>query len=308
VITYLDVFIPAFGLLALGAALKRLLLTDDAVWAGIERLVFWVLMPALLVSAIASLDLAALPLGRMALAIWLALLAGAVASLALSRLFGLRHASMTSVLQGGIRFNNLMGFAVTGGLYGAAGTALGAVATGLIVPFVQVVTVLAFALGPEAGGRISPRRVLRQLATNPLLLSCVIGFAVAALGGLPPGVKPLMRSLGQASVALGLLCVGAALSPGALRGRMAVQLATCAVKLGLVPLLTLLLGRAFGLDPLSQAAALIFMALPTATTSYVMSRAMGGDAPLMAALTTTEHLLAVVTLPLWIAGLGLGGS
>ena len=51
-----------------------------------------------------------------------------------------------------------------------------------------------------------------------------------------------------------------------------------------------------------------FMALPTATTSYVMARAMGGDAPLMAALTTTEHLLAVLTLPLWIALLGLGGQ
>ena len=53
-----------------------------------------------------------------------------------------------------------------------------------------------------------------------------------------------------------------------------------------MPLLTLWLGRALGLDPLSLAVALVFMALPTATTSYVMARAMGGDAPLMAALTT----------------------
>ena len=43
---YLDVFIPAFGLLALGAVLRRFLLRDGAVWAGIERLVFWALMPA----------------------------------------------------------------------------------------------------------------------------------------------------------------------------------------------------------------------------------------------------------------------
>ena len=42
------------------------------------------------------------------------------------------------------------------------------------------------------------------------------------------------------------------------------------------------------------------MALPTATTSYVMARAMGGDAPLMAALTSLEHLLSVATLPCWI--------
>jgi malonate transporter and related proteins len=308
VTAYLDVFIPAFGLLVLGVALRRFLLRDIAVWAGIERLVFWALTPALLLSSIASVDLAALPLGQMALAIWLALLGGTALSLLLAWAAGLDHASTTSVLQGGIRFNNLMGFALTGGLYGAAGTALGAVATGLIVPFVQVITIGAFALAPAtaAGGgrRFSPMRVLRQLATNPLLVACLLGFAVSALGGLPPGIGPFLRSLGGASVALGLLCVGAALSPGTLRGRVGLQAATSVIKLALVPAMTGAVGLALGLDRLSLMVALVFMALPTATTSYVMARALGGDAPLMAALTTTEHLLAVATLPLWIALLG----
>ena len=297
---FLDVFVPPFGLLLLGALLKRHLLPQDAIWAGIERLVFWALMPALLLSAIASVDLAALPLGKMGLAIWLTLLTGAAISLGLARLFRVDHPGTTSVFQGGIRFNNLMGFAVIGGVFGAGGTALGAVATGLIVPFVQTLTTLVFALGPTAGGRISPRRVLRQLLLNPLLLACLGGFAVALLGGLPPGVKPLLQSLGQASVALGLLCVGAALSLGALGGRLPLQLATSAIKLLLMPFLALWLGRWFGLDPLPLAAAVIFMALPTATTSYVMARAMGGDAPLMAALTSLEHLLSALTLPCWI--------
>jgi malonate transporter len=304
---YLDAFVPAFGLLALGALLRRRLLREEALWAGIERLVFWVLMPALLASAIASVDLAALPLGRMAAAIWLALLGGTAASLLLARAFALSHASMTSVLQGGIRFNNLMGFAVVGGIYGAPGTTLGAVATGLIVPMVQAVTVLAFALGRNGAGRVSPLRVLGQVLANPLILGCLAGFAAAALGGLPPGVQPMLRALGQAAIALGLLCVGAALTWGALRGRPGLQAATCAVKLVVVPAMTLALGRALGLDPLPLAVALVFMALPTATTSYVMTRAMGGDAPLMAALITTEHLLAMLTLPLWIALLGAGG-
>ena len=300
-VLFLDVFVPPFGLLLLGALLKRHLLPADAIWAGIERLVFWALMPALLLSAIASVDLAALPLGRMGLAIWLSLLLGAAISLGLAWLFRVDHPGTTSVFQGGIRFNNLMGFAVIGGVFGAGGTALGAVATGLIVPFVQTLTTLVFALGPTAGGgRISPRRVLRQLLLNPLLLACLGGFAVALLGGLPPGVKPLLQSLGQASVALGLLCVGAALSLGALGGRLPLQLATSAIKLLLMPFLALWLGRWFGLDPLPLAAAVVFMALPTATTSYVMARAMGGDAPLMAALTSLEHLLSVLTLPCWI--------
>src|SRR5687767_14088855 len=107
-VMYLDVFVPPFGLLLLGAVLKRWLLPQDAIWAGIERLVFWVLMPALLLSAIASVELAALPLGRMGLAIWLTLLAGAAVSLGLAHAFRSDHPTTTSVFQGGIRFNNLM--------------------------------------------------------------------------------------------------------------------------------------------------------------------------------------------------------
>ena len=44
----------------------------------------------------------------------------------------------------------------------------------------------------------------------------------------------------------------------------------------------------------------IFGALPTAVSAYSLARQMGGDAPLMAAITTTEHIAAIVTLPFWV--------
>jgi predicted permease len=298
VTAYLDAFVPAFGLLGLGALLRRTLLPDDAVWAGIERLIFWVLLPALLVAAIGSVRLGDLPILGMMTAIWAALALGTALAVWLARAHGQPHASMTSVLMGGIRFNNLIGFAVAGALFGLPGLALGAVATGLIVPFVQVVTTLAFALG--GGGRIRPLAVLRQVAMNPLILGCAVGFLVAGLGGLPVGVKPLLEALGRASVALGLLAVGAALSARALRDRLALQMWTAALKLLVMPGVTLALCLALGLGALPTAMAVLFMALPTAATSYVMARAMGGDAPLMAAITTSEHAISVLTLPLWL--------
>jgi predicted permease len=295
---YLDAFVPAFGLLGLGALLKRHLLPDDAVWAGIERLIFWVLLPALLVAAIGSVKLGELPVLGMMAAIWTALAIGTAASLLISRAYRQPHPAMTSVLMGGIRFNNLIGFAVAGALFGAPGIALGAVATGLIVPFVQFVTNTAFAAG---GGR-RPRigAVLRQILLNPLMLACGVGFLVAWAGGLPAGVKPLLESLGRASVALGLLAVGAALSVSAMADRLSLQIVTSLLKLIIMPGLTLLFCLWLDLPPLSIAMAVLFMALPTAATSYVMARAMGGDAPLMAAITSTEHLIAMVSLPLWM--------
>ncbi|MBE9604511.1 AEC family transporter [Acetobacteraceae bacterium H6797] len=298
---WLDTFIPTFGLLALGALLKRSILPDDAVWAGMEKLVFWALLPALLVGAIGGSDIMNLPLGGMAGTIWGGLLAGSIVSLLLARALGCGHPAMTSVLQGGIRYNNLMGFALGGALWGPPAIAMGGIVSAFIVPFVQVAITLAFSSG---GPRPSPARMLRQLLLNPLMLACFAGFALAALGGPPPGLAPLLRTLGQASVAIGLLAVGAALSPGALGSQPLTQLLTGMVKLAIVPAITLGLALLFGLEPMALKIAVLFMALPTATTSYVMARAMGGDAPLMAALITTQHVAAIVSLPLWVLFLG----
>ncbi|WP_137126854.1 AEC family transporter [Roseomonas sp. HF4] len=296
---WLDAFVPAFALLALGALLKRRLLKDDAVWAGMERLIYWVLLPSLIVAALAPLNLADLPLGRIAAAIWGALALGTLVAVMLSRALGLGRPAMTSVLQGGIRFNNLMGFAIVGALFGAAGTGFGAVATGIIVPFVQTATTLAFALGGDRGPP-RPLAILRQLLFNPLMMAVGLGFAIAALGGLPAGLAPTVQALGRASVALGLLCVGAALSLQSFSDRIGVQAATGALKLLVMPAATWGLCVLFGVPPLATAIAVTFMALPTAATSYVMARALGGDARLMAAITTTEHIASIVTLPLWV--------
>ena len=52
---------------------------------------------------------------------------------------------------------------------------------------------------------------------------------------------------------------------------------------------------------IGQEVAVLFAALPTASSSYIMSRQLGGDAPLMAGITTLQTLLAAVTLPLTLA-------
>ena len=295
---WLDAFVPIFGLLALGAFLKRRLLREDAVWAGIEKLIFWVLLPCLIASALSTLRLGELPIGSLAVAIWTTLGIGTVASVVLARMLGHGHAAMTSVLQGGIRFNNLMAFAIGGAIWGPPGVAMAAVATGLIVPCVQVIVTVAFALGRD--GAVRPLSLLRQIALNPLIIGVVAGFVLGALGGLPPGLQPAVRSLGQAAVALGLLCVGAALTLDGLGLRPGTQAATAVLKLVCVPALTWAMCALLGVGPLPTAIAVMAMALPTAATSYVMARAMGGDAKLMAAITTSEHLLSVFTLPVWV--------
>jgi len=97
------------------------------------------------------------------------------------------------------------------------------------------------------------------------------------------------------------VAVGVALRPRALarldRGVWSANL----VKLLLMPALVLALAWLTGLDPVSRDVALLFAALPTATSAYILARQLGGDAELMAALITGQTLLAMLSLPAWLA-------
>jgi len=294
-----DAFAPIFGAMLLGFLARHRGLLPDAFWPAAERLVFWLLLPALLVAAIGGTDLRTLPIGAMAGSIWTGLGAGLLAAIVLGRGFRLDHGSFTSALQGTIRFNNLIGLAMAGPLLGPAGLAAGAVASALIVPVVNVILVLGFASG--GGKPVSIPGLMRALATNPLILACGLGAALSLSGiGLPPGLGALLRTLGSASTTLGLMTVGAALSLDTLRLRPGLQLAAGVAKLVLVPAATLLAARALGLPPTETAVAVLFNGLPTAVSAYIMARQMGGDAPLIAAITTSQHLVAVATLPAWL--------
>lgn len=297
-VPYIDSFAPAFGLILLGHLLKRGPFSEPLMWAGIERLVFFILLPALLVVSIGQADLGAMPLLRLLAAIIAGIAVGFALCAVLRRPLGLDFPGFTSLVQAGIRFNNFLGFAIAAPLFGQTGLAVGAVLTGLIVPLVNIVLVTMFTLGGAA--RQSVTGIIRAIVTNPLVAGCIVGFALNLAGGVPPGIAPLLRALGGASVALGLMTVGAALTIGGLRARGLVQMAAWLIKLAAVPACVFAVATLLGVDPTVSVLATLFMGLPTSSTSYVMARQMGGDGPLMAAITTSQHLAAVISLPLLI--------
>ena len=71
-----------------------------------------------------------------------------------------------------------------------------------------------------------------------------------------------------------------------------------------MPLATLAAAAIFGLSGPTLTTALLFQALPTASSAYIMARQLGGNAPLMAGITAAQTVLALVTLPLVLIGFG----
>ncbi|MBL1379384.1 AEC family transporter [Zobellella iuensis] len=292
---------PLFLLILTGALLRRLRFPDEQFWHGAERFIYFLLFPAMLISTLATADF-----GQVAFTGMVGLLAGLLLGLA-TVLWLLRHRleldipSFTSVFQGALRFNTYVGLAGAAALYGDAGITAAAVAIAVMVPLVNILCVLMF-VGVDGGDQSGLWNAIKALAKNPLLLGCVIGIALNATGiGLPGWSRDTLSLAGQAALPLGLIAVGVALQLKALRGTGRAFWQACAIKFAALPVLALLIGWLTGLGEIELGVVVLFTALPTATSSYILARQMGGNAPLMAAIITGQTLLAMAVLPVWMS-------
>lgn len=288
--------IPIVLLIALGHAMKHRAFLADSFWMQAERLSYFVLLPALFVHGLATANLDGIPVWGLIAALIGSTVFAALILLLFSRFITNDGPAFTSVFQGGIRFNNYVGITAAVGLVGAHAIPLAAVANAAVVPTVNVLCVIVFAHFGTAKPTL--RGVLRGIALNPLVIGCVVGIVLQVTRiGLPPGLDSCVKALGQASLPLGLLCVGAALDWKALGNGLKSTLFASLVKFVLMPLITALICFWLKLDREAIIIAVLFQALPTASSSYVMARHLGGDAELMAGIVAFQTVLAIAAVP-----------
>jgi len=300
--------LPDFALILLGAGLRRVLHLGDHFWNGLEKLVYYVLFPALLFSGLVKTRIdwavAAPMIGIAAGALWTGMLLGLAA-----RLFPISPISFASQYQCAFRFNSYIGLAVAGTLYGVPGIAAMGIVVGLMVPQANTAAVWMLARHGEAG-------VWRELAKNPLILATLAGVAANLAGFEPPVVLlNFLGRLAEAAIALGLLAVGAGLRivgagspcvPGTpLRGQVTATHAAAGyllvVKLVAMPAMALILIRWFGLAGIHADIALIFAALPASSSAYILAQRMGGDGARVAWLISASTLIGMLSLPVWLS-------
>jgi predicted permease len=107
--------------------------------------------------------------------------------------------------------------------------------------------------------------------------------------------------MGQAAVALGLLSVGAGLNVTGVAGSRCLVAVVTAIKVLLVPACALWFGTLLGLQADMLATVVLFAALPTASSAYILAIQMGGNGPLVAAAITVSTLSTMITLPVWLS-------
>jgi predicted permease len=287
--------LPDFLLIVAGYFICRHTPLNRTVWDGAERLVYYVLFPTLLFTAILRNPLAlgsALPLAGSALAV---VSVGIVLAYSLRAWPGVDPRLHAAGAQTAFRFNSYVALALADRLAGAPGVAWMALLVSVCVPVCNVAAVWPLA---RHGGHGYGRELLR----NPLIIATVSGLVCNALGlRLPELAATTLGRMGAAALPLGLMAVGAGLQLGALREGPKLAAALLTIRHGLLPPLAIALVVAAGLPPGQQAVVVAFAAMPTASSAYVLAVRMGGHGGYVAGLVTVSTLLGMVALPAWLA-------
>lgn len=301
-VNFAQLLFPDFSLILIGYLLCRFTALDRKVWEPIESLVYYFLFPVLLFHSIVKspLDLGAtsslmaagfvLGLGGIALAYslphWPAL--G-------RRLDPRLHAASAQI---GFRFNSFIALALASKVAGPQGLQLIAVIIGVCVPLFNVGAVWPMA-------RHAGKGFARELVRNPLIIGTAGGL-VANLAGfsVPAWLEPTVSRIGQSSLALGLMAAGAGMQLGSLHAAKALGVSVLAVKHLGMPLMAWGIAQLFRLDATQTTVLLMFSAVPTASSCYVLAARMGYNGPYVAGLVTLSTLLGMVSLPFALGVLG----
>lgn len=287
--------LPNFALIVVGIVLARRFKFGRDFWSGLEKLVYYVLFPALLFRslAIAKIDFAAAA-APIAVALGFTF-AGFLLSILAGPLLALDRKLNAAGSQCGYRFNTYVGLAVAGSLYGTPGVAMAALLLGVMIPEANL-----FAVGMLA--RHGSRGFLHELATHPLLLASLAGLAWNASGlGLAGFADQTLNLLAATALPAGLLCVGAAMRIERGQGSVAAHAWWLVVKLALVPAIASVAARELGVAGLEARILILCAALPTATNAYILAVRMAGDGSAVATQVTVGTVISMVSIPLWMA-------
>jgi len=296
--------LPLILLIGLGAALSRIRFLGSQFAADLNKLAFWVALPALLFrSASGASEASASTWWLLAVMIGGTLVVAGVAWI-FSRAIGVPVASQGTFVQSAFRGNlAFIGIPVLASSVSDAPEAIRApllasavIVMALTMAFYNVLAVVVLqASRPRRA--VGASALVRPILTNPLLLSGLSGLLVAQLGwSLPDVLDRTLELLGGSAVPIALLCIGGSLTTARMVGRRAWIVSAAVFKVVAAPLVVWSLVRAVGLGAMELRIALVFASTSTAAAAYVMARQMDGDESLASGSIALSTVLSAISL------------
>lgn len=303
--------LPVFLLIGLGAALTTGGFFSREVLQNLNRVAYWVGMPGLMFASVSEAQLAAGRSLNISLVLILATMAGLLAALIVARVLRLPPTSIGTLMQAGFRGNlAFIGLPLTIYVFShpdapASVEEMAPVVALAIAPVMITYNVLGVAVLIASHHRLTRESMalfVRQVLTNPLVLSIAAGLVCARAGWHVPGfLNTTIKTIGGLAIPAALFGVGGTLVAAPIRARFGAATSGALLKVGLVPLAGFFMGRLLNLPPLDAAVATMLCATPTAAAAFIMTSQLRGDSELASSIIALSTIGSAASLAVAIA-------
>ena len=305
----LNAALPIFALILVGFGAGRNGLLDRVATDNLNRFAVYLALPALIFSAMAKVTPQQIAQGGFA-----ASYAGGVA-VAFAIAFALARHRGRRVAEAGVEgldasYANVgfMGVPLCLLLFGEASLPAVIVTMLLTATVLFLFTVVVIESDVKRGGSLGQTlaRLVASLGRSPLLISPVLGFAVAASGlTLPDPVDRFAALLGSAASPVALVCIGLFLAQERIGGQFGPVAALVMLKLLVQPAVTACLALfVFDVPPLWAKVAILGSALPIGTGPFTLATLYRLDARVTSGAILASHAGSVLTVSCLVAWLG----
>ena len=306
---FVEIFLlisPVFILIILGSLLRRIGVPDLSFWHISDKLIYWVLIPALLFHHVSQITLSSTMLANYAVVILSGLFVVTTLSFIAGKLFGYTPQIWTSVMQGAARHNAFIALAIAGSLFGNKGLALGAIFMVILIPVINIVIVSAMTstLNQEVGNNSRPSifDVLFELIKNPFILAIATGLVISFVDAERIIIiHETTGLLGSAALPIMLLSIGANIKIREISSAITPIIIANVLKLLVFPIVVFFVAKSMNLSLFETTIAVIFAAVPTAASSYSLAKQFGAETQLMTSIITIQVTLSFITIPIIMA-------
>ncbi len=288
---------PICLMLVLGVFLKRInLINDEFIGIG-SKIVFQVTLPTMLfLSIVNSNHDFTSSASLIAYGVIANLLFFLFTTITTKKAFN-RPQDQGVIIQGAFRANTaIIAIAYVANAYGNSGVALAAIYVASMTLLYNIQAVITLTPKNDSAGTSTSKIILSTLTKNPLIIAILSGLLFYVLSiPIPKMITDTGRYLANMTLPLALLCTGGSLDLKALKEDNAPAWYSTGYKLIIAPLFITTGAFIFGFKGMELGIVFLMSSAPTAAASYVMARAMGGNATLAAniiALTTIFSLFS----------------
>lgn len=301
-IVAVNAVLPSFLIIALGLFVRRRGMLEESSLGKFNSVAFRVFLPFQIFKNIYDSPLGEAFDLKLVLFVFFGLIAAGGLALLTAVLTEQRRDRRGVMAQGMFRANYvLLGMPLLESLFGESVTGLASLMIVIDIPLYNMLSVVFLEM--FAGNEINLRKMLKDIATNPLIDATAVALLAKALH-LPvyafPAFASALKSLAAVATPLCLFILGGSFVPSGIGDYARSLWLTIAFKLLVIPGIALAAAAAIGIRGPALGVVMMSFGAPTAVNSYTMARELGGDGELAASIVVIDTALSCLSLFGWI--------